>query len=84
MFAQKCGRFACGNGNREFLNDVWVSGDLGLTWTELFKHNPAQRWRPRGDHAAVIAKVRHPLTARAVVAHPPTHPPTACARTPNH
>ena len=56
-----CGFHACGGGYRVFLNDVWASSDLGQTWREVLPTIRAlptdelNRWRPRADHAMVIA-----------------------------
>lgn len=47
---QQCALLACGGGYTVFLNDVWMSPDVGVTWLQLQATAP---WRPRADHAVV-------------------------------
>jgi hypothetical protein len=50
-----CASLACGGGYRVFLNDVWMSADAGVTWTQVVAQAP---WAARADHTAFSDGVR--------------------------
>ena len=55
----KCATLSCGGGYRVFLNDVWASYDMGLTWVEVLPNAP---WNPRADHTVTVSPVSSSVT----------------------